>query len=179
LHIPLQSGSDRILKAMNRGYTTDFFEQLINSIITGYPDISIGTDVITGFPGESDKDFNDTVKLINRLPLSYIHVFPYSKRPDTRALLYRDQINDKVKKERVKYLRGIGKSKKIAYMTRHLGNVLDVIVEQKTKTHGYYGAISGNYLKLLVKSDNLTARDNIKVRVTSLTDLGLMAEPLK
>jgi len=56
---------------------------------------------------------------------------------------------------------------------------LDVIVEQKTKTHGYYGAISGNYLKLLVKSDNLTARDNIKVRVTSLTDLGLMAEPLK
>ena len=182
LHIPLQSGSDNILKAMNRGYSTSYYKQLINRIVTACPDISIGTDVITGFPGETDKDFNDTVKFIDQLPLSYLHVFPYSKRPDTKASSFGNQINDKLKKERVKILIEIGESKKIAYMQRSLGCILDVIVEKKSAIDRYYKAISDNYLRLLVKSDNLTSvtsGESLKVRVISLTDRVLRAEPLK
>ena len=179
LHIPLQSGSDIILKAMNRGYTTSYYEQLINRIVTACPGISIGTDVITGFPGETDKDFNETVKFIDRLPLSYLHVFPYSKRPDTKASSFSNQINDKLKKERVKILIEIGKSKKDDYLKESLGCILDVIVEKKPVTNEYYTAISDNYLRVFVKSDNIASGDNIKARVISLTDAGLRAEPLK
>ncbi len=179
LHIPLQSGSDKILKAMNRGYRTDYFEQLINNIVTGCPEISIGTDLITGFPGESDKDFNETVNLISKLPLTYLHVFPYSKRPDTRAELLTDQISDKVKKERVSTLIEIGKSKLISYITGNYGKVLQVVVEGKSENGRYYKGISSNYLRVLIDSDKIMARDCLKVQVTSLTESELIAKPLK
>lgn len=179
LHIPVQSGSDNILKAMNRGYNTEYFKQIINNIITSCPDISIGTDLVIGFPGESDKDFYDTVNLINMLPLSYLHVFPYSKRPNTRASLFTDQIKGKIKRERVNTIIGIGNIKKMNYITSNIGRILDVIVEGKDDTNRYYKAISDNYLRLFVTSDNMNAGENHKVRVISLTDIGLIAEPLK
>ena len=178
LHIPLQSGSDRILKLMNRRYTTGRYQQLINKIITEIPDIAIGTDIITGFPGESDKDFDDTVKFVDQLPLSYMHVFPYSKRPDTKALLLSEFISEKVKKDRVKKLMEISNYKKNNYMEKHIGNVLDVIVQKKNVKTGCYGAISDNYLRLSVKAGALKSGQNLKVRVISLTDTGLQAEPL-
>lgn len=178
LHIPLQSGSDRILKLMNRRYTTAFYKQLINRIITEIPGIAIGTDIITGFPGESDKDFDETVKFVERLALSYMHVFPYSKRPDTKALLLSDFISEKVKKERVKKLMNISKNKKKNYMTKHLGKVLDVIVEKKNITSGYYNAISSNYLRVSVKAEGLKSGQNLKVLVRSIIDDSLLAEPL-
>ena len=164
---------------MNRGYTPEFYKQLINSIITSCPDISIGTDIIVGFPGESEKDFNDTVNLVNNLPLTYFHVFPYSMRPNTKASLFCDQINGKVKKERVKTLIEIGKIKKKNYMSKYLGKTLDVIVEQKSANKRFYSAISDNYLRILVKSTAVVSGKRLKVRVTSLTDDGLIAEPFK
>jgi threonylcarbamoyladenosine tRNA methylthiotransferase MtaB len=179
LHIPVQSGSDKILKAMNRGYATDFFKQVINNIITSYPDISIGTDLIVGFPGESDKDFNDTVKFINMMPLSYLHVFPYAKRPNTKASLFSDQVSDKIKKERVNSIIEIGKIKKKTYMMKNIGSILDVIVENRSKTNGFYTAISDNYLRLFIKSNTIGSGKRLKVRVTSLTETGLIAEPLE
>ena len=178
LHIPLQSGSDRILKLMNRRYTPGFYKQLINKIITEIPDIAIGTDIITGFPGESDKDFDNTVNFIEQLPLSYIHVFPYSKRPDTKALLLSDFISEKIKKDRVKKLVKISEYKKNNYISTNMGRVLDVIVQKKNVTTGYYVAISDNYLRLLVKAEGLKSGQNLKVRLRSLTDAGLLAEPL-
>ena len=178
LHIPLQSGSDRILKSMNRRYTTGLYQQLINKIITEIPDIAIGTDIIAGFPGESDKDFNDTVKFIDQLPFSYMHVFPYSKRPDTKALLLSDFISEKVKKDRVKKLMEISEYKKNNYMEKYVGKVLDVIVEKKNVKTGCYSAISCNYLRLSVKAGGLESGQNLKVRVISLADAGLLAEPL-
>ena len=179
LHIPLQSGSDRILKAMNRRYSTGFFEQLINSILTECPDISIGTDLITGFPGESDTDFNTTVKFIKKLPISYLHVFPYSKRPNTKAALFEKQIDEKIRKNRVKKLLEMSKHKKLSYMKRSLGAILDVIVENKNKTGDYYSAISDNYLKVHIQSDSLASMQNLRVKFISLTDTELIAQPLK
>lgn len=176
LHIPLQSGSDNILKRMNRGYNASFFKELINEIILTYPDISIGTDVIVGFPGESDKDFEDTQRLLEELPLSYIHVFPYSKRPDTMAERMPGQISDEIKRKRTGIILEIAKMKKNAYITRHLGEILDVIIENKA--NGFYKATSDNYLRLLIRAEGLIPRQRLKVRAISFINGGLIGEPL-
>lgn len=178
LHMPLQSGSDKILKAMNRRYSTAFFKELINNILTECPDISIGTDLITGFPDESDSDFNTTVKFIENLPISYLHVFPYSKRPNTKASIMDNQISTKIAKERVKRLLEISNNKKNAYMKRSLGSTLNVIIEKKIKNQGFYSAISDNYLRIHVKSDSLISGQIIRVMVRNLTDGVLIAQPL-
>ncbi|MBI5099214.1 MAG: tRNA (N(6)-L-threonylcarbamoyladenosine(37)-C(2))-methylthiotransferase MtaB [Nitrospirae bacterium] len=179
LHIPLQSGSDRILKVMKRGYNTSSYIKVIDNIVAACPDIAIGTDVIAGFPGESERDFEETVKLVDQIPLSYLHVFPYSKRPDTVASLYDNHINEKIKHDRVKILLEIAKKKNNIYLNKNLGKTLDVIVENNTAIKGLYKGISDNYLKLTIKSDNLSKGHRLKVLVISLTASGLIAEPLK
>jgi threonylcarbamoyladenosine tRNA methylthiotransferase MtaB len=177
LHIPLQSGSDKVLGMMKRGYRTSFYKQLINSILTECPDISIGTDVVVGFPGETDKDFDDTVKYLNDLPISYLHVFPFSKRPNTKASNFPNQISDLIKKKRVKKLLDLGEIKKKAYIAKYLYHNLDVIVEKRDQTNGYYRTISDNYLKILVKSDNLCPRKRLLVKVISISGSNLIARP--
>jgi len=179
LHIPLQSGSDRILKAMNRRYTTNYFKKIIEKIISYQLSISVGTDLITGFPGESQNDFNETVRFIEELPISYLHVFPYSKRPYTRAFLMEPHIKDDIKRKRVNILLGISKNKINLHKKNNLNRILDVIVENKSETDGIYTGISDNYLKLFIKSDILERGERIKARVVSLTDEGLFAEHLK
>lgn len=176
LHIPLQSGSDTILKAMNRRYTATFFKELINEAVSTCPDISIGTDVIVGFPGEGEKDFDNTRRLLEELPLSYIHVFPYSKRPNTMAETLPNQISDEVKRKRTRIILEIGKRKRNAYITRHLGKVLDVIVEGKT--NGFYKGTSDNYLRVLIRANTLSSRERLRLRMVSLINEGLIGEPL-
>lgn len=178
LHIPLQSGSDRILRLMNRRYTIDRYQQLMNKIITEIPDIAIGTDIITGFPSESDKDFKAAVKFIEQLPLSYMHVFQYSRRPDTKASIMSGQISEKEKKDRIKKLIEISSNKKKAYMSKYSGRVLDVIVEKRDTTTGYYNAISDNYLRIFIRSEGLKSGSNLKVRAGAIVEAGLLAEPL-
>jgi len=177
LHIPLQSGSDKVLGMMKRGYRTSFYKQLINSILTECPDISIGTDIVVGFPGETEKDFNDTVKYLNDLPISYLHVFPFSKRPNTKASNFPNQISDLIKKKRVKKLLQLGETKKKAYITKYLYHELDVIVEKRDQTSGYYRAISDNYLKVLVESDYLSPKERLKVKVISISGSDLITRP--
>ncbi len=178
LHIPLQSGSDKMLKEMNRGYTSEYYKQLIHRIITAYPDISIGADVIVGYPSESEHDFNETVKFLEKLPLTYFHVFPYSKRPNTKAALIMDEIDSSIKKERVRRLIKISDEKKNGYMTKHLDKVLNVIVEKKDLKSSYYKAISDNYLRLIIESPILSPGQFLRVRVKALTEHGLIAQPL-
>jgi threonylcarbamoyladenosine tRNA methylthiotransferase MtaB len=179
LHIPLQSGSDKVLKLMNRGYSTEYYKQLINEILTKCPDISIGTDLITGFPDESAKDFDDTVKFIKELPLSYLHVFPYSRRPNTKAFMMQNHVSGIIMKSRVKILRAIGNKKKNDYMTKYLHSIMDVIVEDKHLKGHYHRGISDNYLRLFIDSHNLQPGQRIIVRVKSMTDSGLFAQALK
>jgi len=174
LHIPLQSGSDNILKAMNRGYSASFFSELIKEIASTCPDISLGTDVIVGFPGESDKDFEATRRLLEELPFSYIHIFPYSKRPGTLAESMAGQINSKIKKQRVGVLLDIAREKKNMYMLKHLGKTLDVIIESQRL--GFYRGISDNYIRLLVKAENLTIGQRIQIKTISFINEGLIGE---
>jgi len=178
LHIPLQSGSNRILKAMNRGYTTDFYKKVIDKILNAFPDIAIGTDVIAGFPGENEDDFNETVEFIDHLPVSYLHVFPYSKRSNTPASSFYHQVRDQIKHHRVNVLIEISNKKRIAHLNRNLGKILDVIIENRATNSTFYKGISDNYLKLLVRSNGLSKGQRIKARVISLTRSGLFAEPV-
>ena len=178
LHIPLQSGSDRILKLMNRGYTTHSYAQLINSILTVYPDVSIGADIIAGFPGETDEDFQDTVKFVDDLPLSYFHIFPYSKRPGTKAAIFDDHVDKDVKKERVQILLEMSRKKKHEYMAKNIHKNLDVIVEKQSEKGGICTVLSDNYLKIDVKSDNITPGQRLRIRVISLTGEKLRGETI-
>lgn len=169
IHIPLQSGSDRVLQRMNRRYNTTFYKRLIHRILTACPDISIGTDVIAGFPGESEHDFTGTVNLLNDLPFHYVHVFPYSKRPNTAATVLPDQINDRLRKQRVHALIEIGARKKYLFMNSQVGQYLNVIVEQKEHNHSYFKSISDNYLAVYLPDRSLSPGDFRKVQVKSLT----------
>ncbi len=152
LHIPLQSGDNFTLKLMNRTYTVSEYASCIEKILKKIPDISIGTDVIVGFPGEGELEFNNMVKFIESVPFSYLHIFPYSKRSNTKAMFFQGQVADSVKKERAAILRNIGVAKKQAYLFRHLGSMLEVIIENRYKD-GFIGT-AVNYIKVLFENKN-------------------------
>ena len=177
LHIPLQSGADTVLKKMGRNYNISFFRSLIEKILSTCPDISIGTDLIIGFPGETEDDFNETIKFIEEIPLSYIHVFPYSKRPDTPAKSFSGHLSSEVKKRRVIKALDITKRKKSNYLSKQLNKKLDVIVEQNAVTNGYYRAISGNYIRPLVEAKALQAGQRLDVQGIALKNQELICKP--
>jgi len=177
LHIPLQSGDDFILKKMDRAYSSATFINRLELITDMFPDIAIGTDVITGFPGEGDESFLKTCRFIASAPFSYVHVFPYSRRPGTRAASFDGQIPDTVKKHRVKVLKTIGDSKRSDYLLRQLNNTLEILVENST-AEGYIGT-SANYIKVLIASDfDLSEETLVNVRVTGFKSHQALAIPV-
>jgi threonylcarbamoyladenosine tRNA methylthiotransferase MtaB len=177
LHIPLQSGCDKILKRMGRKYTVNYFEQKIEKIVSLFPDISIGSDIITGFPGEGDNSFIKTADFVRRNSFSYLHVFPYSMRDNTPASNFPDQVPDKIKQERVQELRGIASAKKIKYMEKFIGRTLDVIVEKKID-NSLYQATSGNYLKVRIASDGLERGVLLFTRIFGFQNGHLLGVPI-
>lgn len=153
LHIPLQAGSNEILKTMNRKYDLKFFKDKINEIRFIRPDINITTDVIVGFPGETEELFNETVNTIKEIKFTKLHVFPYSKREGTVAASMKNQIDGNIKKERVRTLLKLSKELEQDYMERFLNKDLTFIPE--IEKDGYLIGHTENYL--LIK-----ARGNIK-----------------
>lgn len=165
LHIPLQSGDDTILKAMNRTYSTTDYRHRIDFIIRKFPDIAIGTDLIAGFPGENEKSFLRSCSFIETMPFSYIHAFPYSSRTGTIAASMKNHTPENVKKERVRILRSISESKRRKYIEGHLNKNIQIIVERKSN-EGYEGT-SANYIKVLVSNSPDPQEESlINVRVT-------------
>lgn len=152
LHIPLQSGDDNILKLMNRMYSVKDFLLGVEKIIKKISDIALGTDVIVGFPCEGEPEFNNTKQLIESIPFSYLHIFPYSQRHGTRAVKLPGHIAGSIKKERVAILRKLGMIKKQDFIRKNIGKTLDIIVEEM----GYEGlrGTAGNYIKVLVEDEN-------------------------
>ncbi len=148
-HIPLQSGSDNILRKMRRRYLTALYRNRIESIKALIPDSCIGADVIVGFPGESEKDFQETVEFIQSLDLSYLHVFTYSERDNTSAPQMADPVPVGVRKERNKILRILSAKLQRAFYTKHLGSTRNVLFEADNKDgmmHGY----TDNYIRIAV-----------------------------
>ncbi|HQD36378.1 MAG TPA: tRNA (N(6)-L-threonylcarbamoyladenosine(37)-C(2))-methylthiotransferase MtaB [Thermodesulfovibrio thiophilus] len=166
LHIPLQHGSDRILNLMNRPYTIREFIERIEKILTHYPEISIGVDIIAGFPSETEKDFRKTLQLIENIGFSYLHAFTYSGRPFTKASELPEQIPENIKKERTNILIEIGKNKKIDYIKKFINSELEVIVENRKKN--VFSGTSDNYIKCLIDNKELVEGSLIKAFVIGM-----------
>ena len=142
-HLPLQHGSDEMLAAMRRPYTARFYRNLVERIHDVMPDAAIGTDLIVGFPGEHDAHFQETADLVESLPLSYLHVFPYSDRPGTEATTLRGKVDGNAIRDRGRRLREIGASKANAFRASQAGRELKAL----TVDDGW-SAVTENYLKL-------------------------------
>ncbi len=149
LHIPLQSGDDNVLRRMYRQYTTATFRKAVQSIHTAIPHAAIGCDILGGFPGETDSEADNTYRFIHDLPISYLHVFPYSKRQGTLAASFRDQIPGPVKNKRVKRLRELDEQLRHNFHKRQLGTQCQVLVERLHKGSSLLQGFSENYIPLL------------------------------
>jgi threonylcarbamoyladenosine tRNA methylthiotransferase MtaB len=155
LHIPLQSGDDTILKAMNRPYDTAFFRERIVSLRGLSDGIGIGTDIITGFPGEDDASFRKTFDFVKSLPLTYFHVFSYSKRPGTPAATMAGQVDPDTRKRRSRKLISLGKSKKREFMRSRTGKRELAVIQGKSKRYSRFStALTGSYCEVSVDSSS-------------------------
>jgi len=152
LHIPLQSGDDGILSAMGRNYDRAFFRNRVHGIKEAVPDIAVGIDVMAGFPGEGETEFQNTVSLIAELPVAYLHVFPYSERPGTVASRLPGKVNEAVKKRRCEILRKLGQEKRTAFAEKMIGKELPVLVEdKKDRQTGLLTGLSDNYIPVVIE----------------------------
>ena len=177
LHIPVQSGDDRILRLMQRRYDINRFVAALARIREYLPDISIGTDAIVGFPTEDPKDFERSYRVIESLPFSYIHVFPFSVRPGTKASLFTPQVAEGEKRERAALLSSLGIQKKRAFMDSQLGKILDPLLETECDDHHLLGT-TGNYLKVKVPLDPLHLKKTVSVRITGSSGGMLIGAPM-
>lgn len=165
LHLPLQSGSDTVLQRMGRRYTAAFFRDLMARINSALPQAFIGADVIAGFPGESEGEFNETLRLIEDLPFSDLHVFPYSSRPGTKAAASPGQVPGNVIKKRAEVLRDCAAGKKTGFLSEQVGRELQVLVQGYDETSGVCNGISSNYVivKFSGRKEMINTEQAVKV----------------
>lgn len=165
LHIPIQSGCDKTLKEMNRKYDVQYFANKINQIRKIRPDISITTDLIVGFPNETEEDFVQTIKTIEKIRFAKIHVFPYSLRKGTKAETIPNHISEQIKKQRVKKIIEISKKLELEYMNKFLNKEVAFIPE--IYKDGYLIGHTGNYLLIKHKGKNAELNKTLKVKIKS------------
>ena len=165
MHIPLQSGCDKTLKEMNRKYDVAYFKDKIKKIRSIRPNISITTDVIVGFPNETEDDFNTTVNTIKEIKFTKLHVFPFSVRKGTVAETMENQIDEKTKKERVHILMNISKELELDYMNKFVGCEVEFIPE--VSKDGYIIGHTGNYLQIKSKIKS-NGHETIKTTIKSI-----------
>jgi len=154
-HIPLQSGDTDILKKMKRPYTANAFRQTVESIHATLPHAGIGLDTLIGFPGETDRQFENTYRLVDSLPISYLHVFPFSPRKGTPAWHFNPKVPTKVIKERCAAMRQLDQKKREAFKAANRGRVLQGLVQHsRDRKTGRLKAVTSNYLTLLMEGDD-------------------------
>ena len=166
-HIPLQSGDKDILAKMKRPYDPDFFTNLVWRIHERIDDAAIGVDVLAGFPGEDENAFANTYNLLASLPITYLHVFPFSPRPGTPASRYPDPVDPKVIKQRCARLRQLSEDKKAAFYQSQLGRNMDVIIEgEPDPVSGRFKGVSANYLNVFTYAPKNCKNARVKCRLT-------------
>ena len=185
-HIPLQSGSTKILKLMNRHYTRQYFLDAIKSIEKKLDGIAITTDIIVGFPGESEADFIETLKAAKEVSFSKMHVFKYSARTNTTAALMEGQVSEIVKSNRSHIARKLGEELRDEYIKSNLNNELEVLCEEIDSESGSCSGTSGNYIKVYFKLKPGQLQDHVfetvrgkllKIKAKELYRGGLTGEP--
>jgi len=166
-HSPLQSGSDPVLERMGRRYTTADYESAIDQIREMLPDVAITTDIMVGFPGETDEEFEESYRFCQRMAFANIHVFQYSARPGTRALHMDDKIDEAIKKERSEKMLRLAKETAHSFRSRFLERTMDVLWEQQV-SKGIWSGLTGNYIRVLAQSDKQLTNECFPIRVLGL-----------
>jgi threonylcarbamoyladenosine tRNA methylthiotransferase MtaB len=169
LHIPLQSGDDTVLSAMNRPYNVEEFTRLTRRAITTIPHLGLGTDLMVGFPGETEEAFEHTLGIARELPFSYFHVFTYSQRPGTAAAKLPDQVPIAVARHRAKLLAELSRVKHLAFAERYVGSTVSVLFESG-ELDGYRMGMTPNFLKVGVPSSIDLANRLKEVRIIGTSD---------
>lgn len=172
LHIPIQSGSDTVLKRMRRKYTMDFFGDRLRKLHEALPGLAVTSDVIVGFPGETEEEFMETYNFIKDHQFSELHVFPYSKRTGTPAARMEDQVDEDVKNERVHRLIALSEQLAKEYASTFEGEVLEIIPEErftendKESNENLFVGYSDNYLKVVFLGSEEMIGELVKVKIT-------------
>lgn len=179
LHLPLQSGCDKTLQAMHRPYTTAKFKTLLADIKTKVPDIAITTDVIVGFPGETEADFETTCKFAESCGFSKMHIFPFSARKGTPAEKFAGAVTEAVKKERADILGRIDETMHKAFLQAMVGQTAEILFEQPAG-EDYFEGLTGNYQRVFVKSGGCNLSGEIlPVKITAFDGEKLLGEIIK
>ena len=163
IHIPIQSGCNKTLKDMNRKYDLDFFKKRIGVIRSIRPEMSISTDLIVGFPGETEEDFNITLSTLEELKFSKIHCFPFSVRKGTKAETMDNQVKEEIKKERVRKVIDLSTKLEKEYMEKFVGRTMEFIPE--VFKDGYFIGHTGNYLQIKVKAEGNLTHESLKCKL--------------
>jgi threonylcarbamoyladenosine tRNA methylthiotransferase MtaB len=181
LHLCLQSGSDKILLAMRRQYTVDDFRAMVRKIRGKIPDFNFTTDIMVGFPGETEKEFQETCKVTEEIGFSHVHTFKYSIRKGTRAERMPDQVSEKIKTERSQVIRELAEENKRKYRNSFIGKTQNVLVE-KIDGSGYAKGYGEHYFPVRFKADDSThLKDFRKVKIESIltnSDYSASAKPV-
>jgi threonylcarbamoyladenosine tRNA methylthiotransferase MtaB len=172
-HIPLQSGSDELLKKMKRRYLSNTYTNRVSKIKEVMPNACIGVDVIVGFPGETNELFLETYNYLNEMDISYLHVFTYSERPNTEAVLMDGVVPKNIRAKRSKMLRGLSVKKRRAFYESQLGNTLTVLFESENK-EGYIYGFTENYVKVKTPWNPELVNTLNKVTLTKIDEDGLV-----
>ena len=169
LHIPLQSGDDEVLKSMNRPYSSQLYRDLVHRIISAMPDVAIGVDVLVGFPGETERAFENTCRLIDQLPIAYLHVFPFSMQKQTPAAALRDALPPEAIKKRCRHVRALGEAKRGKFYDRFIGSTFEVLIEgRRDRATGYLKGLTRNYIPVVVEGDDKLMHRLVQTRLTKI-----------
>jgi threonylcarbamoyladenosine tRNA methylthiotransferase MtaB len=171
LHISLQSGNDEILKKMNRRYTVDYYSDLITKLSYKMPDLAIGSDIIVGFPTETDEQFELTCQNLEKLPISYIHVFSYSRRKGTPADKMSGQVSDHIKKSRNTALTKLASKKNLDFRNSQIGKETEILIElTRDKKTGLLKGMTDNFISVLAEGDDTLKNSLVKVKITEVAE---------
>lgn len=169
LHIPLQSGDDQILQAMNRRHTIKSYIKLIERALVTIPDLGLGTDLLVGFPGESEDAFQNTLAVATDLPFSYLHVFPYSPRPGTAAMRLKQRVPSATVKKRVDLLLALDRAKRLAFHNKQIGKTVSVLFEAGIRDAYRFGT-TPNFTRVGITDSGDFQNRILPVTITAATD---------
>jgi threonylcarbamoyladenosine tRNA methylthiotransferase MtaB len=176
-HLPLQAGEDEVLSRMRRRYTTEHYRERVERILDAMPDAAIGTDLIVGFPGESSPQFDDCFKFVESLPLSYLHVFPYSVRAGTTAAKFGDKIAHGEIKRRAAAMRDLGDRKRTEFARRTLGTKLKVLLEERSA--GWLTGYSRNYVRVLTEGPEELTNFEVEVEASVVQGAAVVGQIIR
>lgn len=175
-HLSLQSGSDDVLKAMNRKYDTKIFKEKTGLIREVFPNAGLTTDIIVGFPGETEENHKETMDFVDDIKFAKTHLFKYSKRDGTKAAKMKEQVNGIIKKERLKDLEAIEDKNRNEFLEKQIGKTLSVLFEDKSDIEGFKSGYSTNYLRVNVENPLLPSNEIYDVKITGIENDELIGE---